>query len=262
MPAPVLAERVRWSGSASWFREQVAKIRPEYAPADPADRIVYCAGDQAQCDLWFPPAVVPDTCGAAGPPVLVMVASFSRFITATMLPTRTTADLLAGTWSLLSGQLGAVPRRLVWDNEAGIGRRNHFAAGVTAFTGALATNIVQLKPFDPESKGIVERANQYLETSFLPGRRFSSAQDFNTQLTSWLPVANRRTVRTLKARPVDLIDQDRQAMLALPVLPPTTGSLTGSVWAGTITSVSSATITPSTRSRSDVWSISAPTSHQ
>lgn len=223
MPATVLAERVGWTGSSSWFREQVAKIRPEYAPADPADRIMYCAGDQAQCDLWFPPAVVPDTCGAAGPPVLVMVASFSRFITATMLPTRTTADLLAGTWSLLSNQLGAVPRRLVWDNEAGIGRRNHLAAGVTAFTGALATNIVQLKPFDPESKGIVERANQYLETSFLPGRRFTSPQDFNTQLAHWLPVANQRSVRALKARPVDLVDQDRDGMLALPVLPPTAG---------------------------------------
>jgi hypothetical protein len=33
---------------------------------------------------------------------------------------------------------------------------------------------VQLKPFDPESKGIVERANGYLETSFLPGRQFGS----------------------------------------------------------------------------------------
>jgi transposase len=216
MPATVLAERVGWTGSSSWFREQVAKIRPEYAPADPADRIVYCAGDQAQCDLWFTPAVVPDTCGAPGPPVLVMVASFSRFVTATMLPTRTTADFLSGAWSLLANQLGAVPRRLVWDNEAGIGRRNHLAAGVTAFTGALATNIVQLKPFDPESKGMVERASQYLETSFLPGRRFCSPQDFNTQLTHWLPSANERTVRVLKARPVDLVDQDRDAMLALP----------------------------------------------
>src|SRR3954452_4708208 len=107
-------------------------------------------------------------------PVLVMVASFSKFITAVMIPSRTTPDLLAGMWSLLEQQLGAVPRRLIWDNEAGIGRGGRLADGVAGFTGMLATKIVQLKPFDPESKGIVERSNGYLETSFLPGRRFSS----------------------------------------------------------------------------------------
>ena len=55
-------------------------------------------------------------------PVLVMVSSHSRFIMARMIPSRTTGDLLAGMWALLE-RLGAVPRRLIWDNEAGIGRR-------------------------------------------------------------------------------------------------------------------------------------------
>ncbi len=142
------------------------------------------------------------------PPVLVMVSGFSRFITAVMLPSRTTPDLLAGMWQLISTQLMAVPRRLIWDNEAGIGRGNHFAAGVSAFTGMLATRIVQLKPFDPESKGIVERANQYLETSFLPGRTFASPDDFNRQLADWLPKANARTVRRLGGKPIEFIGQD------------------------------------------------------
>lgn len=135
-------------------------------------------------------------------PVLVMVASFSKFITAVMIPSRTTADLLAGMWALLAGQLGAVPRRLIWDNESGIGRRNHLAAGVGEFSGALATRIHQLKAYDPESKGGVERINQYFETSFLPGRDFTSPADFNGQMDAWLPRANARTVRALKARPV------------------------------------------------------------
>ena len=30
MPATVLAERVGWTGSISWFRERVRAIRPEY----------------------------------------------------------------------------------------------------------------------------------------------------------------------------------------------------------------------------------------
>ena len=114
MPATVLAERVGWTGSATWFRQNVARIRPDYAPTDPADRIVYQPGDQVQCDLWFPEPKIPlgdDTMSML--PVLVMVASFSKFITALMIPSRTTADLLSGMWSLLSTQLGSVPRRLI-----------------------------------------------------------------------------------------------------------------------------------------------------
>lgn len=131
-------------------------------------------GDQGLCDLWLPPVKIPLCGGAARVAAgVVIVSSYSRFITAVMLPSRTTPDLLAGMWTLLNQQLGAVPHRLIWDNEAGIGRRNRLAESVSSFCGTLATRIVQLKPFDPESKSIVERANQYLETSFLPGRSFT-----------------------------------------------------------------------------------------
>jgi transposase len=223
MPASVIAERIGWSGSPAWLRENVARIRPEYAPVDPADRISYEPGDQIQCDLVFPETRVPCGDGSARVfPVLVMTCSHSRFMMARMIPTRMTGDLLAGMWELLNG-LGAVPRRLIWDNETGIGRRNRYAAGVEAFAGILATRIVQLKPKDPESKGIVERANGYLESSFLPGRSFTSPQDFNAQLDTWLARANTRMVRATGSRPVDRIGPDRAGMLALPPVPPTTG---------------------------------------
>ena len=69
---------------------------------------------------------------------------------------------------------------------------------------------------DPhESKGIVGRANGYLETSFLPRREFASPAD-NTQLGDWLVLANGRKVRSLGGRPSDLITADRAKMLALP----------------------------------------------
>jgi hypothetical protein len=199
-------------------------VKPDYAPKDPADRLDYSPGDQAQCDLWFPPTRIPSGRGQwASFPVLVVVASYSRFITARMVPTRKTPDLLAGMWSLLSGQLGAVPRRLIWDNEAGIGRRNSLAEGVAGFCGTLATRIVQLKPYDPESKGIVERANKYLETSFMPGRRFEHPDDFNAQLATWLVKANQRTVRSLQAKPAQLVEFDRMSMLELPPVDPQAG---------------------------------------
>ena len=219
MPATVLAERVGWTGSIRWFRENVARLRPEQRPIDPADRIVWAPGDAAQCDLWFPPRKIPLEDGSAKLlPVLVITAAYSRFVAARMIPTRKTEDLLLGSWELIQ-QLGRVPRRLIWDNEPGIGRGQRRAEGVGAFMGTLATKLVLLPPRDPESKGIVERRNGWFETSFMPGRAFASPLDFNAQFTDWLTRANARVVRTIKAAPLDLVDADRAAMLALPPIP-------------------------------------------
>lgn len=216
MPATVIAERVSWDGSITWFRDNVRRLRPQHRRPDPADRLIWAPGDAAQCDLWFPPQKIPLEDGTKSLlPVLVMTAAHSRFTVGRMLPTRRTEDLLLGSWDLIR-QLGRVPRRLIWDNESGIGRGGRLAEGVPAFTGTLATRIVQLKPNDPESKGIVERRNGFFETSFMPGRQFASPADFNAQFTDWLQHANSRMVRTIKARPVDLIGADRADMLPLP----------------------------------------------
>jgi transposase len=223
MPATVIAERVGWTGSITWFRDHVRRLRPEHRPVDPADRLTWLPGDAAQCDLWFPPRKIPLEDGSTTLlPVLVITCAHSRFMLARMIPTRHTADLLLGMWHLVQ-QLGRVPRRLIWDDESGIGRGKRHAEGVGAFTGTLATTLQRLKPYDPESKGIVERRNGFFETSFMPGRHFTSPADFNTQFTDWLGLANARVVRTIKTRPVDLLDADRAAMLALPPVAPAVG---------------------------------------
>ena len=223
MPATVIAERVGWTGSITWFRDNVRRLRPEHRPVDRSDRLTWLPGDAAQCDLWFPPRKIPLEDGSKVLlPVLVIVAAHSRFVLGRMIPTRRTEDLLLATWELLE-LLGRVPRRLIWDNEPGIGRGKRHADGVAAFTGTMATTLHRLRPRDPESKGIVERRNQFFETSFMPGRTFASPADFNTQFADWLTIANSRVVRTIKARPVDLLGVDRTAMLPLPPVAPATG---------------------------------------
>ena len=91
-------------------------------------------------------------------------------------------------------QLGAVPRVLVWDGEGAIGRwrggRTELTAECQAFRGTLAAKVLVCRPADPEAKGLVERANGYLETSFLPGRTFIGPTDFNDQLQAWLAIVN------------------------------------------------------------------------
>lgn len=69
-----------------------------------------CCADSAETSssLAREPLEIQLGAGQVGsPPVLVVVSSFSRFITAVMLPSRTTPDLLLGMWSAISGQLDA-----------------------------------------------------------------------------------------------------------------------------------------------------------
>ena len=201
------------------FRSKVAEIRPEYAAPDPADRLVHPPGFQVQCDLWFPHEDLPlgdDQCAA--PPVLVMTSICSGFLQARMLPSRTTPDLLGGMWSLIE-EAGAVPARLTWDNETGIGR-GRLTDPAAAFAGTLGTEIKLLKARDPESKGGVERMNRFFRSRFMPGRAFASPDDFNDQLQAWLPVANARLSRSRRGRPNELVAADRAMMRSLPPVAP------------------------------------------
>jgi transposase len=230
MPATVIAERLEWRYSIRTLSTRVAELRPIYVPPDPASRTSYLAGEIAQCDFWFPPITLPAGFGqtrtASQLPVLTMITGYARWASALLVPSRRPADLYAGWWRLLH-QLGAVPRVLVWDGEAAVGRwrprQPELTAACQGFRGVLGTKVLICKPADPEAKGGIERLHDYLERSFLPGRSFTSPGDFNTQLQAWLGIANRRRKRSLGCAPADRIGVDRAAMLALPPVPPVTG---------------------------------------
>jgi transposase len=225
MPTPVIAHRVGWPSSYSDgpLKKLLARIRPEYKGIDPVDRVSYEPGQLTQCDLWFPAPRIPVGVGQLRVlPVLVMTLAFSRFVAATMIPSRQAGDILSGMWALIC-QVGRVSKTLLWDRESAIGGTGRVSVPAAAFAGTLATQIRLAPPRDPEFKGMVERTNGFLETSFLPGRHFASPADFNAQLADWLPRANTRTVRSIQGRPVDLLEVDYASMLALPPIAPPIG---------------------------------------
>jgi hypothetical protein len=123
---------------------------------------------------------------------------------------------LGGIWTLLQ-DAPAVPSRLLWDNESGIGRRKP-TEPVAAFAGSLGLEIKLLPPRDPESKGMVERRS--FRQRFVPGRDFRAPADFNGQLEDWLPKANHRYSRSRLGRPDELIVLDRERMRELPPVSP------------------------------------------
>jgi transposase len=226
----VIAERIGWDRGITVVKDRVKLLRPAYLPVDPASRTSYEPGELVQCDFWFPEIELPvgfgQTRSAKQLPVLTMVSGYSRWLAALLIPSRSAEDLFDGWWQLISG-LGGVPRLLVWDGEGAVGKHRRpeplLTAECQAFRGTLATKVYVCKPADPEAKGLVERANGYLETSFLPGRSFTSPSDFNGQLGEWLGLVNPRHRRALGCAPTDRIGADRAAMIALPPVPPATG---------------------------------------
>jgi transposase len=230
MPATVIAERIGWERGMTVLTARVRELRPVYLPPDPSSRTAYVAGDIAQNDFWFPDIRLPVGFGqfrtAKQLPVLTMVAAYSRMLFALLIPTRTAEDLYAGWWLHLC-RLGAVPRTLVWDGEGAVGEyaggRNKLTRECHEFRGTLGTKVLVLRPRDPEAKGIIERAHDYLERAFLPGRTFTGPVDFNVQLQAWLDEVNQRRRRVLGCAPVDRVAADTAAMLPLPPIAPVTG---------------------------------------
>jgi transposase len=230
MPATVIGERIGWPYSIRTLSGRVAELRPLYLPPDPASRTTYEAGELAQCDFWFPDITLPVGFGqvrtAKRLPVLTMATGYSRWLSAVLVPSRKAEDLFAGWWQVI-GKLGAVPRTLVWDGEGAVGRwragKPELTGDCQAFRGTLGVKVIICKPADPEAKGLLERAHDYLERSFLPGRVFASPADFNAQLAGWLAVANSRPKRVLGCAPSERIIADKAAMLTLPPVAPVTG---------------------------------------
>lgn len=224
MATTVLAERVGWDRGMTVFKERVAELRPLYKPPDPAQRTDYRPGELVQFDLWQPDVEIPvgfDQTDKLW--VVAGVTGFSRFTGAWMVPSRQAHDVLGGHLEVIR-QLGAVPRRVVWDQEGCIGQWRRGQMVLTeafqAFRGTLGMGARLCKASDPEAKGIIERTNGYFETSFLPGRRFDDVADFNRQLTGWLRRANNRIHATTRTRPSEAIFEERGAMLGFPAVLP------------------------------------------
>ena len=121
-----------------------------------------------------------------------------------------------------------MPRTLVWDGEGAIGRWRHGKTELTgecqAFRGTLGAKVLVLKPREPEHKGIIERAHDYLETSFLPGPHASPARPTSTpSCSTGSSLVNARRRRVLGCAPTERIAADKAAMLALPPVAPATG---------------------------------------
>lgn len=225
MPATRIRELIAeggYTGAQTILDVYLREVRPLFAPPPRTfQRTTYRPGEICQFDLWEPSKPIPvghnqERRGW----VVVACLGYSRTGAGALVFSKSAPDILDGIVRCI-WRLGGVPRTLVWDREgalhAGAGRPTDAFA---ALCGRLRVGWHFCEPADPQAKGVVERLQGYMETSFEPGRSFANEIDFADQLEAWFMRANARTHRGLRCRPLDRLPEDIGAMAPLPTEPP------------------------------------------
>ncbi len=207
-----------FEGGKTIVDDYVREVRPFFADQRTFQRTVYRPGDVLQFDLWAPKREIPVGYGQTRRGYVVVGAlGFSRFGAGVLVFSKEAPDVLWGMQRCV-WRTGALPERLVVDREgclhAGGGRPTEEFAG---FCGRLSVGWRILDPGDCQAKGVVERLQEFMETSFESGRSFCNELDFQDQLDRWFDErANVRLHRTLRERPVDRLLRERESMRSLP----------------------------------------------
>jgi len=225
MPATLIAKTVGWDHSMTVLRDRLRVIRPEYIQRAPeTGRVSFAPGDVIQCNLWFPDTPIPVGLRQERTlPVLVMTSCYSRIRASEMIPTLEASDILCGMSELLL-RFGNVTKTTVWDKETVASSAEPLTQEMSDFLDTLRAQLRLVPHRDPEYKILAERSSRVLEQAFMPGRVFSSPDDFIEQSGEWWDtVGNVRPIRAIDARPVELWEADRSAMIGLPETHPEVG---------------------------------------
>jgi transposase len=216
-----LIEPLGFDGGKTIVDDYLREIRPMFLKLRTHQRTVYRPGEICQWDLWEPSGLVPVGHGQLRRGwVVVACLGYSRAGAGALIFSKEAPDVLWGMARCL-WSFGALPELMVCDREgclhAGGGRPTE---AYSAFCGQLPVGWLFCEPADPQAKGAVERLQLYMETNFEPGRRFANHLDYQLQLDDWFEKANARTHKTLRARPIDRLVEEREVMRPLPTHQP------------------------------------------
>ena len=211
-----LLEEIRaagYRGGYTQLKEYVRKVRPR-PPEDPVVRFETPPGHQGQVD--FADFRLPWGKRYA----FLVVLGYSRILWLQFFTRQTMQHVFEGLEAAFSF-FGGVPHELLFDQMKAVITKDERAAGgrVTEnaeflrFAHHWDFRVRACRPYRAKTKGKVERPVSYVRSSFFYGRTFTSDEDLNHQARHWLDhVANVRTHGTLKERPVDRFEQERDLL--------------------------------------------------
>jgi transposase len=211
-------EPLGFVGGKTIVDDYLRDVRPLFVVPRTFQRTVYRPGELCQFDLWKPSREIPVGHGQTRRGYVVIAASaYSRAGAGALVFSKEAVDILWGIARCLA-VLGGIARTLVWDREGSMhGGGGRPSRELAEFCGLLRCGWHLCAPRDCQAKGVVERLQGYAETNFEPGRSFANELDFQLQLDDWFTSrANVRTHRSLRCRPVDRLEEDVAAMIAVP----------------------------------------------
>jgi transposase len=211
-----------YAGGKTILDDYLREVRPLFDSPRTYQRTIYRPGEICQFDLWAPKAEIPVGHGQTRRGwVVVACLGYSRAGAGALIFSTQIPDLLFGIRRCL-WSFGALAETVVWDRQSGLhagGARP--TVDFAAFCGQLKVGWHFCERRDPQAKGAVERLQEFIETSFEPGRRFANELDFQLQLDDWFDRrANPRMQKTLRCRPSDRLIEEREAMAPLPATRP------------------------------------------
>jgi transposase len=226
LPATVLLREIRdqgYTGGLTVLRDFVRPLRKELIRRV-TERFETVPGQQAQMD-WGECGTIDVDGERRTLYVFVLVLGYSRMMYA-RFTTSSKLPVLLGCMRRAFQMLG-IPAEVLVDNmkqavdqhdvTTGVVRWNRQFLDFAEHHGFLP---VASPPYWPRVKGKVERGVGYIKVCFLEGRTFSSLDDLNRQLASWLAeVANVRVHGTTGERPVDRHARELHKMSRLAALP-------------------------------------------
>ena len=211
-----------FDGGKTIVDDYLREVRPLFEVPRTFQRTVYRPGEICQFDVWEPKHEIPVGHGQTRQGwVVVACMAYSRAGAGALVFSKQTADLLFGIRRCL-WSLGALPETLVWDRQSGLHASNgRPTIDFAGFCGQLKVDWYFCERGDPQAKGCVERLQDFMERSFEPGRAFANELDFQLQLDGWFTDrANPRMHKTIRARPIDRLLEERELMGPLPATGP------------------------------------------
>jgi transposase len=222
IPSSVIRERIEeeegYEGGKTIVDDYVRELRPVFAPPRTYQRTVYRPAEICQFDLWEPRAEIAVGHGQTRRGFVVVAGmGYSRAGAGALVFSKRLEDISWGIGHCL-GELGGLAKTLVFDREGALHANDGQPTDAfAAYLGQLGVGWHFCEARDPEAKGMIERLQGYLETSFEPARSFANQLDFQVQLDRWFRTrANARLHRATRAVPAERLAAELERMRALP----------------------------------------------
>jgi transposase len=211
-----------YNGGAATVRRYVREVRPGSGKREAFLTLQTLPGEQGQVD-WAHFGKL--RIGAAQRPLMlfVMVLGFSRAIFARFFLDQRTDNFLRGHVYAFT-HFGGVPRELLFDNLKSVvvervGSHVRFSSQILELASHYCFAPKPCAPYRGNEKGKVERAIQYVRTSFFAARGYRDLDDLNAQLARWCAEASdgRRHPSDKDHRTVlQCLEYERPYLLPLP----------------------------------------------